>query len=578
MSCIGGVSISPNTVNPENPKNIDHGTITLFSQDYSKIYSVPTNIFIAKLRENKIYDCLYSAIYGTLKSQIFFNNLAKELTYKTIRSACLSPCSLLPVADSIFDFGINRNAGNLKKYFDTQRFCEAASLPVVHYQGQPRQTGSLYICRLTPMVKSTYQISMDIKTDDTHSFVELNSPGSKMVIQEINNRVVLKSYFENSSGDIGYEAIFLGNTAEKLDFEITFDGCSKTNTISTKDGKSIVTGFYNFERQRLPYTDFSNGYLKFTSILAAKGRYMDVNIYSIAQRADRKLVTAVGSHKLVPFGIDGPHVRNTTEQGIRYLNSKNNRGTIWFDIDLLEQYSNSDLEYLRSLVFNNFWDTGVHYSKELNSLPSEQAYKVMDEGYSYVYEKIGQKPTSWCSLRNRDNITHAIYAYENLGMFWRNGDSGIHAEKFIGNLDDDTWEWWEPASRTGMVYPAFTHELDQDPAIKYSISRSKFMNWVDNYNSNGASIVSFYEYGQINRNACEASFDVLQHTERSVIFNTHTNGSYAVANVDIRAERGTKVYDNTSNKFLSYIIEQDKSITFRVENNHTYSVYPDSIE
>lgn len=283
---------------------------------------------------------------------------------------------------------------------------------------------------------------MDINTDDAHSFVELNSPGSKMVIQEINNKVVLKSYFENFSGDIGSEAIFLGNAAEKLDFKITFDGYSKTNTISTKDGKSIVTSFYNFERQRLPYTDFSNGYLKFTSVLAAKGRYMDVNIYSINQRADRKLVTAVGSHKLIPFGIDGPHVRNTTEQGIRYLNSKNNRGTIWFDIELLEQCSNSDLEYLRSLVFNNFWDTGVHYSKELNSLPSEQAYKVMNEGYSYVYEKIGQKPTSWCSLRNRDNITHAIYAYENLGMFWRNGDSGIHAEK----------NHWEPGRRyLGMV-------------------------------------------------------------------------------------------------------------------------------
>lgn len=413
---------------------------------------------------------------------------------------------------------------------------------------------------------------MDINTDDAHSFVELNSPGSKMVIQEINNKVVLKSYFENFSGDIGSEAIFLGNAAEKLDFKITFDGYSKTNTISTKDGKSIVTSFYNFERQRLPYTDFSNGYLKFTSVLAAKGRYMDVNIYSINQRADRKLVTAVGSHKLIPFGIDGPHVRNTTEQGIRYLNSKNNRGTIWFDIELLEQCSNSDLEYLRSLVFNNFWDTGVHYSKELNSLPSEQAYKVMNEGYSYVYEKIGQKPTSWCSLRNRDNITHAIYAYENLGMFWRNGDSGIHAEKIIGNLDDDTWEWWEPASKTGMVYPAFTHELDQEPAMKYSISRSKFMNWVDNYNSNGASIVSFYEYGQINRNTCEASFDVVEYTGSSILFNAHTNGSDALVNVNLMAEKGARVYDNTSDKSLGYRIEQDNSITFRVENNHTYYI------
>jgi len=498
--------------------------------------------------------------------------------YKTIRSPCLSPRSLLPVTDTIFDSGPGRRAGDALKIFDSLGFCEAASLSSVHYHGQQRQAGSLYICRLIPMVKCTYQISMDIKTDDARSFIELNSPGSKLVIKEVNNRVLLISYFESSSGDIRSETITLGNSSEKLDFEIAFDGCSKTNTISTRDGKSIVTPFYNFERQRLPYVDFSNGYLKFTSFITGKGRYMDISIYNLNQIADRKLVTSVGDSRLIPFGIDGPHVRNTTEQGIRYLNSKNNRGTIWFDIDLLEQCSESDIEYLRSLVFDNSWDTGVHYSKELNAFPPEEAYKIMDEGYSYVYEKIGQKPTGWCSMRNKDNIKHAIYAYENLGMFWRNGDSGVHAEKNVGNLDDNTWEWWESASKAGMAYPSFTHELDLDPAIKYSISRSKFLNWVDTYNSNGASIVSFYEYGQISRNTHEARFDILQHTDNSVIFIAHTNGCDALANVNIKAEKGTRVYDNTSEKPLDYRVDQDKSVTFRVENKHTYSVYLHSAE
>ncbi|MDQ1276478.1 MAG: hypothetical protein QG610_2056, partial [Euryarchaeota archaeon] len=521
MPFIGGVSISPGTVNPKKPQNVDQGTITLFSQDYSKISSVPDNVFIAKLQENKIYDRLYSTIYGALKQQVFFNDFSKGLEYKITRDFGF-PCGLLPVADFVFCTGTDRFTGNSTIPRDVQRFCECASFPFFRYLGQPRQTGSFYISRFTPMVKCTYQILMNLKTDDAHSFVELNSPGSKLIIQEINGRVVLKSYFENSSGNIGSETIFLGNTAKKLDFEITFDGRSKTNTISVKDGKSITTPFYNFKRQRLQYLDFSQGYIKFTSFLGGKGSSLDVNIYNITQKADRKLITAIGGCKLIPFGLDGPHVRSTTEQGILYLNSKNNRGTIWFDIELLEQCSESDLEYLRNLVFNDSWDAGVHYSIELNSLPIEQAYKVMNEGYSYVYEKVGKKPTSWCSMRNRDNLTHAIYAYENLGMFWRNGDSGIHAEKNIGNLDDDTWEWWAPVSRAGMVHPVFTHELDLDQPIKYSISRSKFLKWVDNYNSNDVSIVSFYEYGQISRNTHEASFDILQHTESSIVFNTHT--------------------------------------------------------
>jgi len=180
-------------------------------------------------------------------------------------------------------------------------------------------------------------------------------------------------------------------------------------------------------------------------------------------------------------------------------------------------------------------------------------------------------------MRNRDNLTHAIYAYEKLGMLWRNGDSGINAEKGVGNLDDDTWEWWEQASRAGMVYPVFTHELDQEPAIKYSISCSKLSNWVDNYCSNNVSIVSFYEYSQVNRNTYDAYFDALEYNESLIKFDAHTNGVKSFVNVNVTAGNHTQVYDRTLNESLNYTREQDKSITFWVENNHTYSVYPDGM-
>jgi hypothetical protein len=276
---------------------------------------------------------------------------------------------------------------------------------------------------------------------------------------------------------------------------------------------------------------------------------------------------------MIAFGLDGPYPRNLTEQGINYLNSKGDSGTIWFDVEDICKWNETDFNYLRNLVTNNSWEVGIHFSKELNSLPINEAYKTMDREFENISEKIGKKPTSWCSLRNNDGINHAINAYNKFGMFWRNGDSGVEAEEMVGNLYDDTWTWWEPASHAGMTHPVFSHQLDKDPAIKYSISYSKFKTWVDNYYSNNVSIVPFYEYSQISRNTHDAYFDNIISNGNLVKFDAHTNGIRSLINVNISAGNNTQIYDSISNKFLNRTIERDKSVTFWVENNHTYIVY-----
>jgi hypothetical protein len=579
--CLGEAIAFPGAENLETHENVDQGIIILFSQNYSENNDIPKNVFVAKVQGNNICDRLYPVIYGALRPQITINNTSKVLEYKTTRVSCLCPCCLLPIADSVLDFGVKKVPGGLMKSPETEGFCEAALISLVQYREQPRQSGSLYISNLPPMVKCTYQVSMDLETDDDRGFVELNSPGSRFIIQGMNKSTTLTSYFKDPSGDIRSKTICIGEATGKSDFEIAFDGYNKTNTIFTADGNSIVTPFYSFEKQNLPYVDFSNGYIKFTAFIMGEGTYFDVNLYNINQKADRKLITPIGSNKIMPFGIDGPHGRNTTEQGIKYLNAKNNKssshdtGTIWFDIDILEQCNETDLEYLRSLVANDSWDVGVHYSEELNSLSLEQAYEVIYEGYFYVYEKIGRKPTSWCSLRNRDNITHAVYAYEKFGMLWRNGDSGINAEKGVGSLEDSTWGWWESASKAGIITPVFTHELDREPAIKYSISPSKFRAWVDNYYSTDTPIVSFYEYNQVNRNTYDAYFDNLDYNESRIRFDAHTNGYRALVNVNMSAGEDIQAYDETLDKVLDYTLEKDNSINIWVENNHTYSIHLD---
>ena len=107
----------------------------------------------------------------------------------------------------------------------------------------------------------------------------------------------------------------IGNAKGKSNFEIIFDGENKTNTILTEDGNCIVTPFYDLDRQKLPYVDFSNGYMKFTSFVFGEGTYLDVNISSIDQKADRKFITPIGDSKMVAFGLDGPLSEKRNRKG-----------------------------------------------------------------------------------------------------------------------------------------------------------------------------------------------------------------------------------------------------------------------
>jgi hypothetical protein len=571
LSCIGDLGPSSGTNSSKIINNNNQGNISLFSQNYSKANNISSNIFISKIENITIFDNVYSKIYGKEKSDILLENTSKELKYTTTRNSPLIPYSLLSYADIIASCGIIRWVEYLIKPVNMVAFCNDASVPLVDYREEQKLGRALYICGLTPMIKCTYEISMDINTDDQQSFVELDSPGSKLTIQKMDNNTVLKSYFQTDSGNMESKTMVIVN-ADKSDFKIIFDGENKTNTIVTENGSYMVTPFYDLDRQKLPYIDFSNGYIKFVSVVIGKGTYLDVNISSINQKAERKFITPIGYSKMISFGLDGPSPRNETEKGINYLSSKGNRGTIWFDVEDIGKCNKTDLDYLRNLVTNDSWEVGIHFSKELNNLPLDEAYETMDKEYEYIYEKIGKKPTSWCSLRNNDGIKHAIYAYNKFGMYWRNGDSGINAETMVGNLYDDTWTWWEAASYAGMTHPVFTHQLDKDPAIKYSISYSKFKTWVDNYYSNKVSIVPFYEYSLISRNTHDAYFDNISSSGNLISFDAHTNGVKSYINVNVTAGNDTQVYDCTLNESLRYTLEEDKSINFWAENNHTYEI------
>jgi hypothetical protein len=540
-----------NINNSKITDNMNQGNIILFFQNYSDVNSVPSNIFIGKIENATTLDNAYSTIYGNEKSEIFLDNSSKKLVYTTAINS-------------------SQNLNNL--FSNSAALNNGSSIQPVNNVDKRLRKGSLYICNFTPMVKCTYEISMDINTDDPQNYLEFYSPGSKLVIRKLDNNTILRSYFQNVSGNMESKTITISNV-DKLNLKVSFDGENKTNTITAEDGSYIITPFSKVNRQTLPYIDFSNGYIKFISFVSGNGTYIDVNFSSIKQTAARKFITPIGDNKIIAYGLDGPFPKNLTEQGINYLKSKGDRGTIWFDVGVIAKCNQTDLEYLRNLVNNDSWEVGIHFSKELNSLTDAEAYNTIDTEYEYVFEKIGKKPTSWCSLRNSDSIIHAIYAYNKYGMYWRNGDSGVETEEIIGNLDDDTWPWWELASNAGMTHPVFTHQTDKEPAIKYSISPSKLETWVNNCYSNNVSIVPFYDYSLITRNSHDAYFENISSDRNLTKFDAHTNGFKSLIDVNVNAENNIRIYDNTTNNYLDFKVEADKSITFWVENNHTYNVY-----
>jgi hypothetical protein len=196
----------------------------------------------------------------------------------------------------------------------------------------------------------------------------------------------------------------------------------------------------------------------------------------------------------------------------------------------------------------------------------------MEDEYDIISQTIGSSPTTCCSLRNGDELTHATYAYDKFGMIWRNGDAGVHAEHVVGNLEDRTWEWWKRASCAGMISPVFTHRTDEDPAIPWSISYPNFLTWVNNYNARNIKIVPFGRWWDINSNTSQATFNDIESNGRITTFEASSNGVYALANVNIIANSKTEVHDETKGERIKWEQHLDGSITFKVEDKHRYKI------
>ena len=128
----------------------------------------------------------------------------------------------------------------------------------------------------------------------------------------------------------------------------------------------IATPFYSQNDSQLKYSTFSNGYIKISNIVLPNHESSSVLLYRISQTAPRKFITPIGDKKIQPYGIDGPHDHTTIKNGLLYMKKFGYRGTIWFDILYLQDENYT--EFLKSLLQNEFWEAGIHFSKSLTTL------------------------------------------------------------------------------------------------------------------------------------------------------------------------------------------------------------------
>ncbi len=366
--------------------------------------------------------------------------------------------------------------------------------------------GRLLVGGLSPSLSTTLTIDMGLVRTEDHATINVFAGGAWLSIRLLDGAPSddlsitscyyhpTLSYATSITPDTGF------NGGGRFEITIRSNSATEVNRIYLNGALILTTPFTGY-RESTPitlYDSFVNPFIfcSFDSIYP--GQSASLQLYSIEQTVPRySYVTPISDPKVTSFGVDGPHPWNTVHTGLSLVGG----GTIWADPTALDDYSAQDLAALKGLIANG-WELGIHFSSRLSDLPQDVAFSLMDNETAAIAEIFGQAPTTWCSLQGGDNITHAEYAYTELGMLSRNGLNGSGGGlSNIGNLGDNCWGFWSPVSAAGIVIPSFSHQLDVTPALLYSISADNFSTFLVNYAASGVRFVGFREYWEKAQNS-----------------------------------------------------------------------------
>ena len=305
-------------------------------------------------------------------------------------------------------------ASKLVEYPNTAGVSYNQSLKSIDYSKTYVDRGELYIGGLYPCTDCNLTIDLGIDRSWEGSDFELQTSVADIIVQRRgDNTYRITSLWTNEAGnqqspmfDISPALI----TNNRIKLNLLSYNANRTNIIKFSDNLQMSTPYETILSRNLPYPVLIQPVIMCgMSILSPEGNsgWERVHIYNITQTIDRQTVTAYSTKNQTGFGLDAP-VPSKDTNGTTYMQGKGQVGTVWADVYFVDP---ATVTYQKMLLSRG-WELGIYFSQELANLPLQQAQALMDSEYSNISSTFGQPPTSFCCLRNNDNISHAIYAYQ----------------------------------------------------------------------------------------------------------------------------------------------------------------------
>jgi hypothetical protein len=376
-------------------------------------------------------------------------------------------------------------------------------------------TGNLYIGQLYPAGHSLYRINMSIEKDKGTPDITLKFGNLIYLnVQKLTSDYKITLYYYNETGSLLNDKNY-SIRSPYADISIEYFPNGTANVYDSHDStkKRLLS------REHLnwvyPYSYLSPTIIE-ASVWKSSSNRIKVIFYSFEQKMPEKIITILPDNKNFPFGFDGP--RPNYLYGINWLKNHKQRATIWADVGVKNKTSINEIS---DLINNHGFELGIHFSQSLSLLTWDEAKSTIESEIIIISNNFNHSPTSWCSLQNKDNFSHAEYIWKNYNIVWRNTPNSIKAFSNIGNIYSDVMYFWRAASSHSSFIPAYTHSVS-DPPEGYSLSQDDFEEIMTNYSNRGIKIVPYSEWYYTNLNTIENISDIFfNETKAQLVINTH---------------------------------------------------------